>query len=161
MQVVVIADTHLRGGIAPLPLSLRRALESSDLLLHAGDVVSAQAIYELRAAVALQAVLGNNDGELTGILPTELRLFLEGLDVAMVHDSGARRGRSRRLVRRFPGAALVVFGHSHIPLFEEGETGQVLLNPGSPTQRRSQPRPSFARMRIEAGVIATAEIVEL
>jgi predicted phosphodiesterase len=32
-----------------------------------------------------------------------------------------------------------VFGHSHIPWDTTAETGLRLLNPGSPTDRRSQP----------------------
>src|SRR4028118_1696795 len=53
----------------------------------------------------------------------------------MIHDSGTKKGRSGRMRRRFPGARVVVFGHSHIPWLAD-EDGLMLLNPGSPTARR-------------------------
>ena len=59
----------------------------------------------------------------------------------LVHDAGPARGRLERLRRRFPGADAVVFGHSHIPLHErDAAAGFQIFNPGSPTDRRRQPR---------------------
>ena len=55
--------------------------------------------------------------------------------IAMVHDSGLTKGREARMRRRFPDADLVLFGHSHQPLFERGQE-VALLNPGSPTWKR-------------------------
>ena len=49
-------------------------------------------------------------------------------------------GRLTRLRRLYPEAAAVVFGHSHIPLHERDEDGFQIFNPGSPTERRRQPR---------------------
>jgi putative phosphoesterase len=66
----------------------------------------------------------------------------------MIHDSGPRNGRRTRMRRRFPDARVVVFGHSHIPLLEN-EDGLLLLNPGSPTDRRRQPEHTFALLRVE------------
>ena len=43
--------------------------------------------------------------------------------------------------KRFPDADAVVFGHSHIPLHEAtSDDGFQIFNPGSPTDRRRQPR---------------------
>ena len=63
--------------------------------------------------------------------------------------------------RRFPGADLVVFGHSHIPLdAEEGGPGGLrIFNPGSPTDRRRQPQGTVGVLRIEAGRLAAADII--
>lgn len=75
----------------------------------------------------------------------------------MVHDSGPSKGRARRLRRWFPAADLVVFGHSHTPLCEEGEEGedgQWLLNPGSPTQRRRQPVHTMAVVDLDGAIAA-------
>lgn len=151
MEVVVLADTHLRAGLQGLPPPAYAALTGADLVLHAGDVVSPRALAELEALAPTRAVLGNNDHELAGTLPAELEIELGGIRVAMIHDSGPRPGRAGRLQRRFPGAQLVIFGHSHIPCDEPGLGGQRLFNPGSPTQRRRQPRPSIGRLRIAGG----------
>jgi predicted phosphodiesterase len=54
---------------------------------------------------------------------------------------------------------VVVFGHSHIPWLEDKE-GLLLLNPGSPTDRRRQPEHTFALLRVEDGE-ALAEVLTL
>jgi hypothetical protein len=104
-------------------------------------------------------VLGNNDGPDVAAwgAPPELELDLDGLPTAMIHDSGARIGRLVRMRRRFPGARLVVFGHSHIPLSEAD--GQVrIFNPGSPTDRRAQPQGTIGVLRIEDGQLVSAGV---
>ncbi len=79
--------------------------------------------------------------------------------MAMIHDSGRKQGRRRRLRRRFPDARVVVFGHSHIPFLED-EDDFMLLNPGSPTDRRRQPNHTFALLHVEEGLVR-AEILAL
>jgi uncharacterized protein len=159
VRVVVLADTHLRDGVARrLPAAVLRALERADLVLHAGDVVGAAALSELESLAPTVAVLGNNDHELLGRLPAAAELELAGMRIAMTHDSGARLGRERRLHERFPDAQLVVFGHSHAPVNEEGIAGQRLFNPGSPTQRRAQPRASFGRLELAEARIVHLEV---
>jgi uncharacterized protein len=158
MEVVVIADTHLSGGLDTLGTQLLDALASADVVLHAGDVTSARALAELETVTTTYAVLGNNDRALVGALPETLVIDLDGVSVAMVHDSGPRQGRTRRLHHRFPGANLIVFGHSHIPINEFGDQGQLLFNPGSPTQRRAQPHRTFGRLCIGRGEILRHDI---
>jgi predicted phosphodiesterase len=60
--------------------------------------------------------------------------------------------------RRFPGAELVVFGHSHIPMDETGD-GVRIFNPGSPTDRRRQPHGTIGLLDIEGGRLIEARIV--
>ncbi len=158
MELVVLADTHLQQGIDRLDSRVLEAVDAADAVLHAGDVVSARALDELRSRVPLLAVAGNNDHELAGLLPDNLVVTLEGVAVALVHDAGPTRGRPTRLVRRFPTASLVVFGHSHVPLDAPGIEGQRLFNPGSATQRRSQPFRSFGRLRLERGQVVERRI---
>jgi predicted phosphodiesterase len=77
----------------------------------------------------------------------------------MVHDSGARKGRENRMRRWFPEADVVVFGHSHDPVDDEGADGQRLFNPGSPTQRRRQPHASFGVLEVDGGRLTGHRIV--
>ncbi len=102
------------------------------------------------------AVVGNNDGpDVTAWgAAGPPRLDLDGLTVAMIHDSGARAGRLARMRRRFPRADLVVFGHSHIPLDEQ--RGLRIFNPGSPTDRRRQPHGTLGVLTVEHGRLAEA-----
>lgn len=147
----MLADTHLRAGLDRLPRQVVDAVGRADAVVHAGDVVSRMALDELRRLATVHAVLGNNDVELDGLLPTELDLELGGVRTAVVHDGGPSVGRAPRLARRYPDAAVVVFGHSHVPVNDATSSGQLLFNPGSPTQRRSEPLPTFGRLRLGGG----------
>jgi uncharacterized protein len=158
MEVVVVSDSHLSRGIDGIGAQLLEAVRTADVVLHAGDITSRRALTELEGMAETYAVLGNNDRELAGVLPESRLLELGGVSIAMVHDSGPSQGRSRRLHRRFPLADLVVFGHSHIPVDETGEEGQILFNPGSPTQRRSQPHRTFGRLRLAEGRVDLHQI---
>jgi uncharacterized protein len=92
-------------------------------------------------------VKGNVDGQDVN-LPETLEFEFGGVRVAMIHDSGPKKGRRTRMRRRFPDARVVVFGHSHVPLLED-EHSLLLLNPGSPTDRRRQPEHTFSLLRVE------------
>ena len=131
MRVVVLADTHAPRRWRACPPRVAAQLRGADLILHAGDVCTASVLAELAEYAPVVAVLGNNDEPDVadwGAAETA-ELDLDGLSVAMVHDSGATAGRLVRMRRRFPAADLVVFGHSHIPLDESGY-GAADLQPG-------------------------------
>lgn len=160
MRVVVLADTHAprRWRVCPPPVAAQ--LRGADLILHAGDVCTASVLTELAQYAPVTAVLGNNDAPDVaqwGAAETA-ELDLDGLRVAMVHDGGAAVGRLARMRRRFPSADLVVFGHSHIPL-EESAGGLRIFNPGSPTDRRRQPRGTLGVLLIDDGRLTRAAIV--
>jgi predicted phosphodiesterase len=115
---------------------------------------------ELSGYAPVQVVRGNNDGQDVADwgAPDTLELDIAGLPVAMVHDSGQASGRVARLRRRFPAARLVVFGHSHIPLDQDGD-GLRIFNPGSPTDRRRQPHGTIGLLEIDGGVLVSARII--
>ena len=138
MRIAVIADTHLPRGMRRLPVE---HLRDADLILHAGDLSTAAVLDELEAiGPPVAAVLGNVDEPaLAARMPQERVVEAEGARIAMIHDAGPAGGRLERLRVRFPDADAVVFGHSHIPLHAEREGFQI-FNPGSPTDKRRQPR---------------------
>ena len=162
MRVVLLTDTHLPDG-APRSLDQRLLDEvaAADVVLHAGDVTGADLLAHLGTLAPVHAVLGNNDVTLRGRLPEQVRLDLDGLDVGMVHDAGPRSGRPGRLARRFPGADLVVFGHSHEPEDTTADGCPRIFNPGSPTQRRRAPIRTFGLLDVEAGRIVDLRHVDL
>jgi putative phosphoesterase len=159
--IVVISDTHLPRGARRIPDACLERIAAADLVLHAGDFVSLEALEQIAATgPPLAAVHGNVDSEqVRRRLPAERIVDADGVRIGMVHDAGPRRGRLERLRARFPDAAAVVFGHSHIPLHEERE-GFQLFNPGSPTDRRRHPRHTMGVARVEQGRISF-EIVPL
>jgi uncharacterized protein len=157
-QALVIADTHVPRRARALPEGLTPYLERADLILHAGDLMDPGLLDEMEEYAPVKAVRGNLDPP--GLdLPETLEFDFGGAMTAMIHDSGRKRGRRGRLRRRFPDARVVIFGHSHIPLLED-EGGLMLLNPGSPTDRRRQPRHTFALLHAHGGEMS-AEILPL
>jgi uncharacterized protein len=162
MRVVLLTDTHLADGAArSLDERVLDEVAASDLVLHAGDVTGAELLAHLGALAPVRAVLGNNDVTLRERLPEQVRLDLDGLDVGMVHDAGPRSARPARLARRFPGADLVVFGHSHEPEDTAVAGCPRIFNPGSPTQRRRAPTRTFGLLDVEAGRIVDLHHVVL
>lgn len=160
MRVVAISDTHAPRRWTSCPPAVAGHLRHADLIVHAGDVCVPGVLDELADFAPVRVAMGNNDD--TGVAAWGARETLEfeaaGMTVAVVHDAGAAAGRMRRLRRRFPAAGLVVFGHSHIPLDESG-AGLRIFNPGSPTDRRRQPRGTIGLRDIDDGRLIRAQIV--
>lgn len=159
MRIVVLSDTHAPRRWRGCPAAVAAHLRDADLILHAGDVCTADVLDELSEYAPVRAVLGNNDGPDVAAwgAPVEARFELDGLPVGMIHDAGLAVGRTARMHRRFPEAELVVFGHSHIPLDESGD-GVRIFNPGSPTDRRRQPRGTIGILEINGGRLLSAQI---
>jgi uncharacterized protein len=153
--LAVISDTHLPRGGRRLPAVCLEHLASAELILHAGDFTTVSALEEIvRVGPPVLAVHGNVDCvELRERLPVERTVEAGAVRIGMVHDAGPAAGRFARLRRRFPDAAAVVFGHSHIPLLEQ-DGGFQIFNPGSPTDRRRQPRHTMGLARVRDRALA-------
>jgi len=104
-------------------------------------------------------VYGNNDhGVLRERLPEVARFELDGLRFAVIHETGAATGREKRADVAFPDVDVLIFGHSHIPWDSVSPRGMRLLNPGSPTDRRRQPRCTLMIATVEDGVLSDVEL---
>jgi putative phosphoesterase len=159
--VAVISDTHLPRGTRRIPEACLERLRTADAILHAGDVTAASVLDELETlGPPVHAVHGNmDDSALRDRLPATLVVDLGGLRIGMTHDAGPRAGREERLVRRFPGCAAVVYGHTHEP--QAARVGETwILNPGSPTERRRSPSHTMLVLEVEDGGLRR-ELIQL
>ena len=138
-----------------------RLLGRADLVLHAGDFVSVQFLEELRGiGPPVEGVHGNMDEQALKLsLPKQLVVDVERIHIGMVHDPGPRKGREARLAARFGDCEAVVYGHTHLPQVERFQHLWV-LNPGSPTERRSAPSHSMIVLSVRGSRI-TPELVTL
>lgn len=161
-QVLLMTDTHLPKRAKDLPAPLWDAVDAADLVVHAGDWVDEATLDALEARSArLLACWGNNDGPgLRARLPEVARATVEGVRVAVVHETGQKQRREERMRVAYPDVDLLVFGHSHIP-WDTAHDGLRLLNPGSPTDRRRQPDFTWMTLRLAAGGIHDVELHRL
>jgi uncharacterized protein len=158
--MVMMADTHLPKRAKALPDELWAAVEAADLVVHAGDWVDVALLDELEErSRRLVAVFGNNDhGALRERLPEVARCEVEGVRLAVVHETGPATGRERRCDDLFPDTDMLVFGHSHIPWDTVTPAGLRLLNPGSPTDRRRQPVCTYLTATVTDGRLDEVEL---
>lgn len=172
MRIGVIADTHMPRFGRALPEPLVRGLREAqvELILHLGDLTMPEVESLCREVAPFEAVAGNNDGpELAERWGRRRVLTLEGARIGMVHgDGGSGSSTPERAVRAFDGEHVdaILFGHSHMPLVVRAPirsaSGEIirpwLVNPGSPTDKRREPRYSWALLEIRPGGELRAEL---
>ena len=140
-------------GTRRLPAECLRRLEEADVILHAGDFVTAAVLEELQALAPVEGVAGNMDEPgLRELLPERRVVEVDEVRIGLVHVPGPAAGRGERLVSAFPGCDAVAYGHTHRP--EVSRVDDVwVLNPGSPTERRAAPAHSMLVLEVDSGHI--------
>lgn len=161
-RLLLISDTHIPGRARRLPDALLQAADAADLVIHAGDWVTASVLDELEQRAEVLGVFGNNDGsDLRERLPEVARREIDGVRFTVVHETGQATRREVRMDVSYPDVDVLVFGHSHIPWDTTTPNGMRLLNPGSPTDRRRQPRHTMMTAFVDSGGLQGVELVSL
>ena len=156
-MLVAISDTHGRDTHRLQGRTLD-AVRAADVVVHAGDYVTAGVLDALESCCDLRGVSGNNDpADVRERVPVERVVEWEGLRIAVVHGH-RHTATALAMFGRQHNADLVVFGHSHRPEFDQGVVS--LLNPGSYADPRWN-RPAHAELEWDddAGV-ARGRLVE-
>jgi hypothetical protein len=134
--VGLISDTH--GLLRPEAV---RALEGSDLIIHAGDVGAPGILDALRAVAPVVAVRGNVDtGAWASVLPETAVAEIGGTSIYVLHDLN-----ELDLDPAAAGFGVVVSGHSHQPASKQ-TAGVLFVNPGSAGRRRFKLPVTVARL---------------
>jgi uncharacterized protein len=132
----LISDTH--GLLRDEAL---RALEGSDLIIHAGDVGKLEILDALKALAPVFAVRGNVDTDRWALALPETEVIEAGFATLYVlHDV-----HELDLDPAAAGFQIVVSGHSHKPESVE-RNGVLFINPGSAGPRRFQLPVTVARL---------------
>jgi putative phosphoesterase len=153
VQLLLLADTHLPRRAKDLPAEVWDQVDRADLVVHAGDWVTVDLLDALSTRADVLGCWGNNDGpELRARLPEVARRTVAGVRLAAVHETGPSQGREARMDAAYDDEVLV-FGHSHIPWDTVTPRGLRLLNPGSPTDRRSQPYCTYMTLDLPSGAV--------
>lgn len=156
MRISIISDTHLSAKAVKLPDALIQGLHGVDLILHAGDWVSPHIVGLVEEIAPVESVAGNNDGaELILRFGRQKLLEIGGCRIGLVHGDGYRKTTEERARETFMSDRpdIVVFGHSHIP-YQQQIDGILMFNPGSPTDKRRQPRYSYGIIELKEEIRA-------
>lgn len=159
MRIALISDTHLPRFGRVLPRALVAGIRAAgvELILHAGDWTAPWVPDLVEAIAPLEAVAGNNDGpELVARFGRRRIVSAGSVRLGLVHgDLGLGRTTPERARRAFgpDEVEAICFGHSHVPLVERLSDGRLLVNPGSPTDRRRQARYSWALLEVSGSEI--------
>ncbi|GAA0611586.1 metallophosphoesterase family protein [Virgibacillus siamensis] len=151
MKIIVTSDTHMPKKGTQLPFRLMKELETAELIIHAGDWSSMRVYDTLQQYAPVKGVCGNiESNEILKKLPSKELLTINGFRIGIVHGHGEKKTTERRAFDTFfdEDANAIIFGHSHIPLLRYFKK-TLLLNPGSPTDKRTQPYYSFATLQID------------
>lgn len=161
-RLLLISDTHIPGRARALPAAVLAAADAADLVIHAGDWVTASVLDELAQHADVLGVYGNNDGpDLRARLPEVARHEMDGVRFAVIHETGDAQRRHARTDAAFPDADVLVFGHSHIPWDSVTPGGLRLLNPGSPTDRRRQPHCTMMTATVDDGALRDVALIRI
>ena len=153
MLIGVVSDTHMPRMAKELPPALVDAFRKTDCILHAGDWTDLRVLGALEKLAPVEGVAGNNDGpEIAERFGLRKVIRIGGISIGLVHGhgGGARTGTEERAIRAFEDEEVdcVVYGHSHVPALKE-VNGVLVFNPGSPTDKRRQPKYSFGLLKID------------
>jgi putative phosphoesterase len=158
----VVSDTHLPRFGRALPRALIAGLrdERVDRILHCGDMTDLLAVDLLTEIAPVEAVAGNNDGdEIRTRFGRKKILTIDDVRIGLVHGDKGAHAAPRNALAAFADERVdvICFGHSHRPLREQRD-GLLMLNPGSPTDKRMNPRYSYATLRLDAGRVVDSRL---
>lgn len=142
MRIGLISDTH--GPLRPDILPLFRGVAH---ILHGGDVGLPSVLTDLATIAPVTAVWGNTDSfEVRACTAASVELELGGIPIGLAH--GHLVPTFDQLADVFPGAAVIVHGHSHIPR-DDLVDGVRMLNPGSAGPGGAGWEPSVAIIELD------------
>jgi len=163
MKALVLSDTHIKHKeqLDDLHRIIKPYLDDVDVIFHAGDTASMVAVDFFNGLKVSYIVAGNmDDSQASYYLPDKLLVDFGGFKIGITHGWGNSTGIVGRVFDYFAVNEVdaIIFGHSHQPYIGR-KNGVLMLNPGSPTDKRFAERNTIAIL--DAGEVLTARIVEL
>lgn len=158
MKVFVVSDTH--GHIDGF-LNKMQDMDKPDLIIHLGDYVEDGVNIKNKTGIETIIVKGNGDYyqkeyKNDRILDLQDKRFFitHGHKYNVSYEINVLFYRAKEVE-----ADIVLFGHTHIPIFME-EDGIIIMNPGSPHQPRGiDTKKTFAIIEMNGSV--SGRIIEL
>jgi putative phosphoesterase len=157
-EIGIISDTHNH-----LPKKIKKLFDGVDLIFHAGDIGDSPILQQLHTIAPTQAIYGNMDlYTLSSVLPAQISLNIEEFYILMQHNIGNLLNYFWKLRNKNsdPFPDIVIFGHTHRPVYEKIES-TLFINPGSASQARGGYPTSIMRLTLSKGSIPQHQIIEI
>jgi putative phosphoesterase len=152
LRVGLISDTH--GHLRP---EVFDAFAGVDRVLHAGDVGDPEILADLATIAPVTAVWGNADGmAVHAVTREQAEIEVGGVRMAVIHGHQVHPHYSS-LVERFPGARVIVHGHTHVPRSVE-VGGAIVVNPGAAGMALKGHPPAVCILEIQDGAIRLCRV---
>jgi len=136
--------------------------EGVDHILHGGDLGDWDVMVGLQALAPVTAVHGNvDDLEIRAKLPQVAEVELDGFRILVTHGDQLGSPTPAKLHAAFPGAEIIVYGHTHKPLLELVDKTVTVMNPGGAGAPRFGLLPSVGILELEPGIPPRGRIVGL
>jgi uncharacterized protein len=164
MRVAVLADTHWKGSDA-VPDQVLSLLESTDVVIHAGDLKCEKVLSSLgEGSRKVLAVRGDSFELDLASLPDTRVEDLNGYKVGITHNIGSLSQWSAHAKKPEDvfgeHVDCVVFGHTHHPFFDVIH-GVPFINPGSATDQDHAGTPGTVAMLDINGHLRSVEFVQI
>ena len=160
MKILVMSDSH---GRRDLVIKCIRQHPDVQVVLHLGDLVGDfRDMDKTFPELEFFNVKGNCD--FGSDIPAERMITLQGVNILLTHGhtQGVNYGVSGLVgTARRKGAAIALFGHTHVP-YNKYHNGIYVLNPGSLAHPRDCSKASYGLIEItNQGIITnTPEFVQ-
>ena len=158
MKVLICSDTHRKHE------NILQVLEQEgpfDRVIHCGDTEGGEGTISMAASCPCEIVMGNND--FFSQLPRERIFELGGKKVWVTHGHNYYVFLDTAIIRDealAKGVDVVIFGHTHRPLVEEG--GVLCMNPGSISYpRQADHKPSYIVLNIDENNVWKWEVKKI
>lgn len=160
MRIGVISDTHIPDRAKEIPQKVLEDFKNVDMIIHAGDLVDLSVLDKLKTVCSnTKAVYGNMDSaEVRRKFPEKEIIEIANHRIGVMHGMGAPGKLVEFMAESFKNDSvdLIIFGHSHTPLFEKRDN-IFFFNPGTPTDKIFSPYNSYGIIevndKIEAKII--------
>jgi putative phosphoesterase len=121
--------------------------------------IRTEVLAELSTIAPITAVYGNTDAPGRPDLVERIDIVINGLRIVVTHGHELGSPNPNTLVKAYPGAKIIVYGHTHKQMVVKA-AGLVVVNPGAAGAQRFKLQPSVAKLYI-TGSKADVEIIPL
>jgi len=143
MKIAVISDTHMSVPNNILIKEFESTLYDMDAIFHLGDYTHEDVYLYLNSHPRFFGVCGNMDfGSWTQNIPSQQEIKLNNIKFGFLHGYDLDFSNIERDIKsRFSDDVnFLFFGHTHKRFFKEVSKTKYILNPGSFTYAKGNPK---------------------